>query len=165
MLRRVVVMRHAKSSWKSGSQSDHERPLNARGRSDAPRVGAYLAEAGWSPDLVLSSDSTRTRETWALASDAFAGPDVEFTRDLYLAGPREVGALLLDVAPEVETLLLLGHNEGWEDVVTWLSGQDVRLTTANAALLSCQAATWAEAIQRAPEWTLHEVVRPKELKQ
>lgn len=163
MPRRIVVMRHAKSSWKSAGQSDHERPLNGRGRRDAPRVGAYLADAGWAPDLVLSSDSARTQETWALAGEAFAEPDVEFTRELYLAGPREVADLVARVSPRVETLLLLGHNEGWEDVVAWLCGRDVRLTTANAALLSCEAETWPDALLQAPGWTLHEVVRPKEL--
>ena len=60
MQRRLMVMRHAKSSWKSQVPTDHERPLNERGRRDAARVGKRLAELGWVPDFVVSSDSRRT---------------------------------------------------------------------------------------------------------
>ena len=69
MHRRLIIMRHAKSSWTSGALSDHERPLNARGIRDAPRVGAALVKRGWLPQLVLSSDSERTRETFAGMSE------------------------------------------------------------------------------------------------
>ena len=58
--RTLLVMRHAKSSWSTGV-TDHERPLNARGRADAPRMAAALRELGWIPDHVLCSDAERTR--------------------------------------------------------------------------------------------------------
>jgi len=64
MQRRLMLMRHAKSAWQSQAPSDHERPLNERGRRNAPRVGKRLAELGWVPDHVIGSDSRRTRETW-----------------------------------------------------------------------------------------------------
>ena len=66
MAKRLLVTRHAKSSWKSGEDSDHARPLNKRGRRDAPRVAAHLVGLGWVPEQVLSSDSQRTRETLGL---------------------------------------------------------------------------------------------------
>ena len=59
MTRRLILMRHAKSDWGTGDD-DHDRPLNARGRGDAPRVGEALRELGWVPDLVVLSDSART---------------------------------------------------------------------------------------------------------
>ena len=59
MERRLIVMRHAKSSWKNESLRDHERPLNKRGRRDAPRIGEELASLGWVPQRVISSDATR----------------------------------------------------------------------------------------------------------
>ncbi len=65
MTRRLIVMRHAKSSWKHAGLTDHQRPLNKRGRKDAPRVARALIERGWTPRRVLSSDAARTRETWA----------------------------------------------------------------------------------------------------
>ena len=64
MERRLIVMRHAKSSWKSDAETDHLRPLNKRGRDSAPLVAARLVELGWIPEAVYSSDSLRTRETW-----------------------------------------------------------------------------------------------------
>jgi len=64
MSKRLIIMRHAKSSWTSGAATDHQRPLNKRGRRDAPRIGARLQHLGWLPDLVIASDSERTRETW-----------------------------------------------------------------------------------------------------
>jgi len=164
MAKRLLVTRHAKSSWKSGADGDHARPLNKRGRRDAPRVAAHLVGLGWVPERVLSSDSQRTRETLGLMLEVLEPePEVEFSRELYLAGPQEVAEALAEVSDSVETLMVLGHNNGWEDVVAWLSGEIVQLTTANAALLSCSEATWTEALAAAGEWTLHEVVRPKEL--
>ncbi len=156
-------MRHAKSSWKSGASDDHSRPLNKRGRRDAPRIGEALVDLGWSPQRVLSSDSERTRQTWSLMSGAFNGPQVSFTRDLYLAGPSEVEEAVGGLPTEVDSVMVLGHNYGWEGVVKWLCGEDVRLTTANAALLEGQGDSWEDALADAPSWTLHRVLRPKEL--
>lgn len=162
--RRIIVMRHAKSSWKSDAPDDHSRPLTKRGRRDAPRVAAHLAGLGWTPDRVLSSDARRTRETWELMEDAFSPtPVVSFHRDLYLAGPAEVEEHVGGLAGDVRCVLVLGHNNGWQDVVEWLSGEDVGLTTANAALLSAPGDTWPDAIAAAPRWKLHSIVRPREL--
>ncbi|HBP23622.1 MAG TPA: hypothetical protein DEA08_38325 [Planctomycetes bacterium] len=164
MERRLIVMRHAKSSWKNESLRDHERPLNKRGRRDAPRIGEELASLGWVPQRVISSDATRTRETWELLAEPLGGePEVRFTGELYLAGPNEVESALRPLPDEVDTAMVLGHNNGWEEVVAWLSRNPVTMTTANAALLSVEAPTWEDALDRMGEWTLHQVVRPKEL--
>lgn len=157
-------MRHAKSSWKDSTLGDHERPLNKRGRRDAPRVGARLTELGWVPERVISSTSQRTRETWAgLETTLEPTPEVTFRRELYLAGRGSVKEVLEELPAAVTSVLVLGHNYGWEEVVEWLCGDEVRLTTANAALLSAEGDDWAEALAIAPSWTLHQVIRPKEL--
>ena len=84
--RRLILMRHAKSSWAIDGQEDHQRPLNKRGRRDAPRVAAALAARDWLPDFVVSSDAERTRQTWAEMNSAFSlDCGVRWTRDLYLA--------------------------------------------------------------------------------
>lgn len=113
---------------------------------------------------MLSSDSERTRETWALMEDAFdPTPVVSFHRDLYLAGPRQVEERVERLPDDVHTVMVLGHNFGWQDVVEWLCGDEVRLTTANATLLSAPGATWVDAIAEAPNWKLHAIVRPRDL--
>ena len=84
--RRLIVMRHAKSSWASGAQSDHQRPLNDRGRCDAPRVATALVDANWLPDLILSSDAQRTRETYDGMAVSFPGEiPVQFLSSFYLS--------------------------------------------------------------------------------
>ncbi|RMG16749.1 MAG: histidine phosphatase family protein [Planctomycetota bacterium] len=163
MERRLIVLRHAKSSWSTGAP-DRERPLNARGRRDAPRVGRALAEQGWIPEQVLCSDALRARETWARMCAAFdPTPRHRCLPELYLAGPAEVGPLLEDLPDELGCALIVGHNDGWERVVEWLTGIEIRLTTCNAALLRVAAKDWAGAVARAPGWELAGVLRPKEL--
>ena len=70
--------------------TDHERPLNERGRRDAARVGKRLAKLGWVPDFVVSSDSRRTEETWERIQKTFPNARVRFTRVLYAGGPSEL---------------------------------------------------------------------------
>ena len=161
--RRLILLRHAKSDWHTGADSDHERPLNGRGRKDAPRVGERLAELGWEPRVVRSSDAARTRETWERMRPAFGDPpEVVFTRDLYLANPARIRAAIAELPNDVDTAMLIGHNPGWEDAVHELSGVRERMTTCNAALLSLQAESWADAAERG-DWVIERVVRPKEL--
>lgn len=161
---RLCLMRHAKSSWSSGASSDHARPLNGRGRRDAPKVGAELARRGWVPDHVLSSDSARTVETLARMTEAlgFAGTP-ELRSDLYHGGVDDVRRALEGLPDTVECVLVLGHNPGWEEVLEALSGADEELKTSSCALLSIEAPSWAEAAARSGAWTLHALLHPRAL--
>lgn len=164
MFRRLIVMRHAKSSWKSDAVDDHSRPLNKRGRRDSPVVGGYLQTVGWLPELVLSSDSVRTRQTLELMMEHFdPRPQVEYLAPLYHGGIHALREALAGVSPELKTVMALGHNPGWEEAVAWLTGEDVRLTTANAALLESGGESWRSALQGEGAWHLIDVVRPKAL--
>jgi len=161
---RLIVMRHAKSSWDSDAPTDHARPLNKRGRRDAPRIAARLVEIGWTPQQVLSSDAQRTRETFELMSEVFdPAPPVEFLSSLYHAGPRDVVYSAAELAASIEVAMVLGHNPGWQTTVAWLSGEQIVMTTANAALLECHGESWPDALRSRGQWTLQEVLRPKEL--
>lgn len=159
--RRLLVVRHAKSSWKTNAATDHERPLNKRGQRDAPRVAARLRELGWVPDRVTSSDSNRTQATLAGMAGAFPEAEYEFTDDFYLAGLDEVRRVAAIIPDEVVTWMVLGHNPGWEQMVEALTGEGERITTANAALLVGAGATWVEALRGT--WRLEAVIRPREL--
>ncbi|MGW2643300.1 SixA phosphatase family protein [Streptomyces sp. NPDC001348] len=124
-LRRLVVLRHAKSARPPGV-ADHERPLAPRGRRDAPAAGRALAEADRLPDLVLCSTAVRARETWELASAQWGTPPpVRFDPRLYAADVPELLHVVREVPPEVATLLLVGHNPGLEDLVLDLAGDDL----------------------------------------
>ena len=156
-------MRHAKSSWSSGVEDDHARPLNKRGRRDAPRMAAELVARGWVPDRVLSSTAQRTRETWELLAPSFPAAEVRFHQALYLAGVGAIQEACQPLGDDVGTVLVLGHNPGWERAASWLSGEDVSMTTANVALLEHADEPWCEALHDANGWTLHALLRPKEL--
>ncbi|MEL6349375.1 MAG: histidine phosphatase family protein [Myxococcota bacterium] len=161
---RLIVLRHAKSAWDTDAPTDHARPLNQRGQRDAPRIGAKLAEMGWVPDAVLSSDAARTRETWARMA-AHIAPEqtipVTVARRLYHAGPETVMPLLAGQPATRETVMVIGHNPGLEALLEALCGQAARLTTCNAALMTSTATDWTTAMS--DRWILHHLLRPKEI--
>lgn len=162
MGKRLIIMRHAKSSWTSGAPSDHQRPLNKRGRRAAPLVGARLRDLGWIPDLVIASDSQRTRETWRyMQAELPDTVEVRFSSAFYHGGLAEITSACTPLGANVSTLLVLGHNPGWEEAVAKLSGRWARMTTANAALLQSATDDWAKAIRT--DWVLVDLLRPKEL--
>jgi len=160
--RRLILMRHAKSSWAVEGQRDHDRPLNDRGRSDAPRIAQALSDLDWAPDSVVASDALRTSETWERMSEVFReGTPLLLDPDLYLAG---LGALQKSSAnwpSSATTLLVLGHNPGWEQALSHLCGTPCRMTTANAGLLEGFGDSWQEALEGA--WELRKFLTPKGL--
>ncbi|UQA90803.1 SixA phosphatase family protein [Streptomyces halobius] len=123
-LRRLVVLRHAKSAWPP-DVADHERPLAPRGRRDAPAAGRWLSNADWLPDLVLCSTSRRTRETWDLAAAKLGGtpPPTRYEPSLYNAALPDLLAAVREVAPHVHTLLLFGHSPSVQDLILTLAGE------------------------------------------
>jgi len=159
--RRLILLRHAKSAWATDAPSDHARPLNPRGQRDAPRVAEHLLSVGWTPDVVFASDAQRTLQTWAAMAGAFPEVPATFSRALYQAGVGDIHRVVSELTADVGTALLLGHNPGWEDAVGWLTGDTARMTTCNAALMTCDALSWADAIQG--QWRLVQLVRPKDL--
>jgi phosphohistidine phosphatase len=161
---RLIVMRHAKSSWDNESLTDHQRPLNDRGRSDAPKVGTRLVELGWQPELVLSSDARRTRETFEALCRSFRGPvEGDFRRQLYQAGADDVISVVSAVSPHIRTVMLLGHNPGWEHVVQYLTGEPVAMKTATAALLQIDRDDWQQAMHCPNQWELVDIIHPRDL--
>ena len=162
MERRLVVMRHAKSSWNSRAANDHDRPLNDRGRRDTPRVARRISEVGWQPQHILSSDAQRTRETaFLLLSQWEDGIGVDYTPNLYLAGPQDLQGELAGISEEVEVLLVLGHNPGWEGVVQRLSEQTIPMKTATAVLLKGSVDSWDMIFTTS--WEVEEVIYAREL--
>ncbi|MFF6780712.1 histidine phosphatase family protein [Streptomyces sp. NPDC012510] len=151
-LRRLVVLRHAKSAWPMGVP-DHERPLAPRGRRDAPAAGRALLEADCLPDLAVCSTAVRARHTWELAAAQWGTPpSVRYDRRAYAADVPKLLRVVREAPDEVRTLLLIGHNPGLEELVLDLAGDalddaldDVRtkFPTSAIAFLSWRGETWA----------------------
>ena len=158
--RRMIVMRHAKSSWANPLQSDHARPLNERGRSDAQMVAKTLNHRGWLPDVVYLSDSERTRETIQRMRTHFDDAKEFILSELYWASLMDVvGALGNSL--EGECPMLLGHNPGWEMMVDWLSSYSIHLPSGAAVLLerTVDETLWHEK----GSWSFIEMISPRDL--
>ena len=118
---RLLLLRHAKSEKAEAGTRDRDRALTARGRSDAPLVGAYMARHALIPEVVLASPARRTRETWErLAPALAAAPRVSYEDRLYAAGAQAIIALVKETAPTVGALLLIGHNPGLHEAARLL---------------------------------------------
>ncbi|MFE5220408.1 SixA phosphatase family protein [Streptomyces sp. NPDC056626] len=150
-MRRLMVLRHAKSAWPEGVE-DHRRPLAPRGLRDAPAAGRALAEAGGLPDLALCSTAVRARRTWELAAAEWGTPPpVRYDRRLYAADAADLLDVVREVPREVEALLLVGHNPGLEELVAELAGDGLddslerlraKFPTSAIAVLTWRGTGW-----------------------
>ena len=150
MRTRLIVMRHAKSSWSDASLDDHDRPLNKRGRSDAPRIAQELENRNWVPDRIRVSSSKRTMETLELMEAISRNSTIDVELSLYHSN---ISTLLEAVAQieEGKTTMILSHNPGSEILVHQLSNRLEVMPTAAAALFEKQQ----------DDWILVDVLRPK----
>ena len=173
-MKRLVLLRHAKSSWDDPRLRDHERPLSPRGVRAAPEMGRWMAREGYVPQRVLCSDAVRTRQTWALMTDPVAGrgapPELSIEPDLYLASPRGVLRLVVQRGDDVDVLLVIGHNPGMHDLASALARPDSteaaarlahKFPTAAVAVLDFDVEHWSDL--RPGGGRLAAFVRPKDL--
>ncbi len=162
-MKTVLLLRHAKSSWKDERLPDRERPLNARGRADAPRMGALLRQQGLSPDLALSSPAVRARATAELALEAcgYEG-QIEFREELY-AFEAEPYLHALRAAPDdCQCVLLVGHNPAMEELIEALAGEYQPMPTAAVAQIELPIERWRD-LANSREGKLLNLWRPKEI--
>ena len=118
--RRLILLRHAKSDWPD--VPDRDRPLAKRGRRDAPRIGRWLHEHGYQPDVVVVSAATRTRQTWDLVAPELGGlPAVRFEPRAYAASALTLLYLAQELPARYRTALLIAHNPGLSELATSLA--------------------------------------------
>jgi phosphohistidine phosphatase len=162
-MKTLLILRHAKSSWDDLSQDDHERPLNSRGRKDAPRIGELLKKQDLLPDLILSSTAARARATAELAADeaGYSG-EIRFSHSLYASGPQAFLSALASLAQEYSCVMIVGHNPGLEELIYTLTGEVHPLPTAALAQVELPIQDWEE-LNAAPQGRLVKLWKPKEL--
>lgn len=162
-MKTLLIMRHAKSDWGNANLADHARPLNHRGRQDAPRMGKLLKDEELTPDLIISSSAERaltTAELTALACD-FEG-DLVRTRNFYHADPATYLEHLREVEDKFNRVLIVGHNPGMEELVHELTGRPEPFSTANIAHVELPISSWAQ-LDEDITGKLRNLWRPKEL--
>lgn len=162
-MKTLLLMRHAKSSWKHPGLTDRERPLNKRGRRDAPTMGDLLRQQDIVPGLIISSTARRARQTAEAVAEA-AGYDGEvlYLDELYGAEPAEHLAALRSLSDDVDCAMVIGHNPGLEDLLELLTDQWERLPTAAIAQMTLSVPNWAR-LGAEGSAQLVRVWRPREL--
>jgi phosphohistidine phosphatase len=124
-MRRLFLLRHAKSSWETAGQEDFERPLNERGRTSVPMIGAFMLQHGVAPDLVLCSTACRTRETLALVLPFLRGEaSIRLEDRFYLASAAKLSAALKRLDNAVRQVMIVAHNPGIQELALGLVAND-----------------------------------------
>jgi phosphohistidine phosphatase len=158
----LYLLRHAKSSWHDGSQQDFERPLTNGGREACALIGDFIQEKGIEFDLVVVSTAVRTRETIELVKErAKLRGEVCYDERIYEATLSQLLEVVSQIHNDRESVWLVGHNPGLEELLAHLTGEHVQLTTANFAKINLKATEWSANLgsQGSLEW----IVRPKEM--
>src|SRR5262245_55388988 len=162
-MKTLLVLRHAKSSWSDPARDDHERPLNKRGRRDGPRMGELVRQYGLIPDTVISSDAMRARLTAeAVAESAGYVGEILLNQHLYMASTADILSVLQTVQGNAETVMIVGHNPGLEELVEQLTGEQQDLPTAALAQIVLPIDQWRD-LKLSTRGTLLGHWRPKEL--
>lgn len=139
-MRTLLLLRHAKSDWESDADDDFARPLAKRGRKAAERMGEWMRRHELVPEYIISSTAARARETVHILCGALRLDAMQAMYDdrLYLADRDELLAALRDCPRDAESVMLVGHNPGLEELLTYLCGSDVPVA-ANGKLLPTTA--------------------------
>jgi phosphohistidine phosphatase len=172
-VKRLLLLRHAKAEGVAAD--DRKRALIDRGRKDSARMGRFLREEVYVPDLILCSDSTRTRETLNSAlPELGTQPPVQFLHELYLAEPELIISIIRRAANKFGVLMIVGHNPGIEQCALVLASvplqkklrkrydaMDGKFPTCALAVIDFEIATWSDI--RPGKGDLDAFVRPKDL--
>ncbi|MCP4620066.1 MAG: histidine phosphatase family protein [Bradyrhizobium sp.] len=176
-MRRLMLLRHAKTETDAPSGQDHDRRLDERGRSDAAEIGHWIARNPPFPNLVLVSTAVRARQTWDLAweemKDRVPKPEVEILDELYGAEPTQLLHIVrMASASNPKRLMLVGHNPGMHETALMLAGSGDKaarkalaenLPTSGLATLDFDIDDWTDAAFR--RGALTSFVSPKLLRQ
>ena len=167
-MKRLYLLRHAKSSWKDARLADHDRPLAGRGRRASKAIARQLHDRGIEPELVLCSTARRARETLDRIAPALGTPDVAIEPDLYIADAHALLERLRSVPDAIESVMLIGHNPAMHELAIDLARPSPTASeladgypTAALAVLTVTASTWRRLGHGTAD--LVELVRPRDL--
>jgi phosphohistidine phosphatase len=164
-VRRLYLLRHAKSSWDEPGLADRDRPLAPRGRKASKLIAAHLREEGISPELVLCSPSKRTRQT--LKRIGIEGGEVWLDDELYAASAGELLGIINGIDDEVTSAMVIGHNPGLQELALQLAGSGPEISTIRTKFPTAALATlafvggWSELAPGGAD--LLAFVKPKQL--
>lgn len=160
----LLIVRHAKSSWESPDLSDHDRPLNNRGKRDAPMMGKKLLKEGLVPNLIITSSAVRAHSTAKKVAKAIKyEDDILIDPNLYDSEHSDYLNVLVNQDDRHDIIMLVGHNPISEQLVEVLTGEIVTMPTCAVACISLPITSWKQIIAKTKGELLN-LWHPKELK-
>ena len=169
-MKRLAILRHAKSSWADPGMADFDRPLNERGRAAAANLGRELTRRNTRVDLILASPAQRVRETLDGLCAEFPLGEVRFEPQIYEAGVATLLGLIQGLQDEYESVLLAGHNPGLHELVLELTDRDdagfrdrIRgnYPTGALAMIECGSDRWSDVTRGRGE--ILDLILPRDL--
>ena len=143
-MKTLLLLRHAKSSWKDSELRDFDRPLNGRGLNAAPIMGKFISKRKLTPELIISSPAVRARMTAALAMEGGElQSELRYDERIYEADMETLLKVVSQIDETAETVLLVGHNPGMQELVKALTGEEHEFPTATLAQISLKLDKWS----------------------
>jgi phosphohistidine phosphatase len=146
-MKTLLIVRHAKSSWKDPRLADHQRPLNKRGKKAAPEMARRLRKRELRPDAIVSSDARRALDTAAAMATGLGLPDqtIRPTPGLYHAGPEEILSTIHNFKDNWQQVMLVGHNPGFTELANAFYPHRIdNVPTAGVVELRFDVRSWRE---------------------
>ncbi|MCA1558081.1 MAG: histidine phosphatase family protein [Acidobacteria bacterium] len=161
-MKTLLLLRHAKSSWKDAELRDFERPLNKRGLKAAPLVGKFISKRKIAPDLIISSPAVRAKMTAALLiQSGELRTQLRYDERIYEADLETLLKVVSQIDEAADTVLMVGHNPGFQELLKALTNEEHEFPTAALAQISLKTDKWSAVGQKSGR--LKWLVTPKEL--
>jgi phosphohistidine phosphatase len=144
-MKTLLLLRHAKSSWKQPTNGDHERKLKKRGRKDARKIAERLLAEGLLPDLILCSSARRCRQTaeQLIHSSDYRG-EARTTGELYEADAPRLREAISKLSDQFGRVMVIAHNPGMEEFLETVVGEHTPLTTSALAAVDIPISSWSD---------------------
>ena len=150
-MKTLLILRHAKSSWKHDHLADHDRPLKKRGEADAVKMGECIRRQNLTPDLIISSTAKRARATAILAAEAcHYDNEIKQTRAFYGAEPADYIRVLRQLDGGYQCVMIVGHNPGLESLLETFTDAFESLPTAALAQVDLPIESWQDLTEDTP---------------
>ncbi|AFL86243.1 phosphohistidine phosphatase SixA [Belliella baltica DSM 15883] len=145
-MKKLIIIRHAKSSWDDPYLEDHQRPLAQRGLRDSPRMGQRLKRRNIVPDKMISSDAARAKATALIIAEQLHFPkeNIEFTRKLYHTSAYLILDLIKKTGDDIDALFIFGHIPGFNDLINLLGGKIDNLPTCGQYAFTFDTDSWSQ---------------------
>ena len=143
MAKQLLLVRHGKSDWGNLDLKDFDRPLNKRGKENAPEMAERLIDRGFKFDLIVSSPAKRAKTTAKYFAEAYQTDHIQFEEAIYEANPRTLLKIINGFDDSADSIIMFGHNPGFTDLANELSDADIyNIPTAGMVLISFPFDSW-----------------------